>query len=181
MRLLHYSDDIISAVASQITSMTIVDSTRDCLLNRISRRKSKKTSKLRVIGLCKGNSPVTGEFPAQRTSNAENVFHLMTPSCYWESVTLTGAQHSIGTFLLLVTRLSALDSLYVLSTRELICSTRIAGPVYVTWRDIRGHNNWNGRLACALNYTGEESAQKVRSQRASNVDLVIFFNVTSLN
>ena len=31
-----------------------------------------KTSKLRVTGLCEGNSPVTGEFPAQRASNAEN-------------------------------------------------------------------------------------------------------------
>ena len=31
------------------------------------------TSKLRVTGLCEGNSPVTSEFPAQRTSNAENV------------------------------------------------------------------------------------------------------------
>ena len=45
----------------------------DCLLNRLFRRRSKKTSKLRVTGLCDGNSPVTGEFPAQRTSNAENV------------------------------------------------------------------------------------------------------------
>ena len=44
----------------------------DCLLNRLFRRTSKKTSKLRVIGLCEGNSPVTGEFPAQRASNAEN-------------------------------------------------------------------------------------------------------------
>ena len=33
----------------------------------------KKTSKLRVIGLCTGKSPVTTEFPAQRASNAENV------------------------------------------------------------------------------------------------------------
>ena len=33
----------------------------------------KKTSKLRVTGLCEWNSPVTGEFPAQRASNAENV------------------------------------------------------------------------------------------------------------
>ena len=46
----------------------------DCLLNRLSRRRSKNTSKLRVTGLCAGNSPGTGEFPAQRTSNAENVF-----------------------------------------------------------------------------------------------------------
>ena len=34
----------------------------DCLLNRLFRRRSQKTSK-----------PVTGEFPAQRDSNAENV------------------------------------------------------------------------------------------------------------
>ena len=44
-----------------------------CLLNRLFRRRSKKTSKLRVTGLCEGNSPVTSEFPAQRASNAENV------------------------------------------------------------------------------------------------------------
>ena len=46
----------------------------DCLLNRLSKRRSKKTSKLRVTGLCAGNSPGTGEFPAQRASNAENIF-----------------------------------------------------------------------------------------------------------
>ena len=55
------------AMASQITSLTIVYSTV------YSRHRSKKTSKLRVTSLCEGNSPVTGEFPAQRASNAENV------------------------------------------------------------------------------------------------------------
>ena len=45
----------------------------DCLLNRLFRRRSKKTSKLRDTGLCAGNSPVPGEFPAQIASNAENV------------------------------------------------------------------------------------------------------------
>ena len=45
----------------------------DCLLNRLFRRRSKKTPKLRVIGICAGNSPGTGEFRAQMTSNAENV------------------------------------------------------------------------------------------------------------
>ena len=54
-------------MASQITSLTIVYSTV------YSRWRSKKTSKLRVTGLCEGNSPVTSEFPAQRASNAENV------------------------------------------------------------------------------------------------------------
>ena len=35
----------------------------DCLLNRLFRHRSKKTSKLRVTGLREGNSPVTSEFP----------------------------------------------------------------------------------------------------------------------
>ena len=52
-----------SAMASQITSLTIV----------YSGFYSKKTSKLRVTGLGEGNSPVTSEFPAHRVSNAENV------------------------------------------------------------------------------------------------------------
>ena len=45
----------------------------DCLLNGLCRRISKKTSKLRVTCLFAGNSPVTGEIPAQRVRNAENV------------------------------------------------------------------------------------------------------------
>ena len=45
----------------------------DCLLSRLFRRRSKKSSKLRVTGLCAGNSLGTGEFPAQMASNAENV------------------------------------------------------------------------------------------------------------
>ena len=42
-----------------------------CLLNRLFRRRLKKTSKLRVTGLCE--FPGTGEFSAQMTSYAENV------------------------------------------------------------------------------------------------------------
>ena len=53
----HYNDVIVNAMASQITSLTIVYSTV------YSRRRSKKTSKLRVTGRCEGNSPVNGEFP----------------------------------------------------------------------------------------------------------------------
>ena len=45
----------------------------DYLLSLFFIRRSKKTSKLRVTGLCEGNSPVIGEFPAQKASNAENV------------------------------------------------------------------------------------------------------------
>ena len=46
----------------------------DCLLKCLSRRRSKKISKLRVTGLCAGNSPGSGEFPTQRASNEGNVF-----------------------------------------------------------------------------------------------------------
>ena len=60
----------------------------DCLLKRLFGRRSKKTSKLRVTGLYAGNSPGTGEFPAQRASNAENVsiwwrHHEMNLSSVW--------------------------------------------------------------------------------------------------
>ena len=45
----------------------------DCLPDCLFRWRSKIPSKLSVTSLCKGNSPVTGEFPAQRASNAEKV------------------------------------------------------------------------------------------------------------
>ena len=38
----------------------------DSLLNRLFRRRSKKTSMLRVSGLCAWNSPETGEFPRHK-------------------------------------------------------------------------------------------------------------------
>ena len=55
----HYNDVVISAMTSQITSLTLFCSTV------YSGRRSKKTSKLRVTGLC--------EFPAQKASNEEKV------------------------------------------------------------------------------------------------------------
>ena len=48
----------------------------DCLLKCLFSRRSKKTPKLRITGLCAGNSPGTGEFSAQMASNAEN-------ACIW--------------------------------------------------------------------------------------------------
>ena len=55
------------AIVSQITTLTIVYSTV------YSDADERKKSKLRVTGLCVGNSTVTSEFPAQMASNAENV------------------------------------------------------------------------------------------------------------
>ena len=54
-------------MASQIISLTIVNLTVHTGTDQ------RKTSKLRATGLCAGNSPVTGEFPAQKASNVENV------------------------------------------------------------------------------------------------------------
>ena len=56
------------------------------LLSCLFRRRSKKTSKLRVTGLCEGNSPVTGEFPAQRASNADHI------SIWWRHHIITQQQ-----------------------------------------------------------------------------------------
>ena len=62
----HYNDVIMGVMASQITGVAIE-------LNCWLRRRSKKISKFHVTGLCARNSPVTGEFSAQKASNAENV------------------------------------------------------------------------------------------------------------
>ena len=73
------------AIASQITSLTIVYST--VYLDADQRKKSL----LRVIGLCVGNSPETGEFTAQMASNAEDVSiwwrHHENPGKSWDLCT----------------------------------------------------------------------------------------------
>ena len=54
------------AMPSQITSLAIVNST-------VYSGADEKTSKLRITALCAGNSPVTGDLPAQMASGAENI------------------------------------------------------------------------------------------------------------
>ena len=73
---IHCSDVMINAMVSIITGVSIVYST-------VCSGRSKKISKLRVTGLCEGDSPVTGEFSAQRASKGENV------SIWWR-------HHAIG-------------------------------------------------------------------------------------
>ena len=51
-----------------------------CLLNRSFRRRSKKTSKLRVIGLCVGNSPGPVNSPHKGPVIRGKCFLLMTSS-----------------------------------------------------------------------------------------------------
>ena len=59
----------------------------DCLRSRLFRRRSVRTSKLRVASLCEGNSPVTGEFPAKRASNTENL------SIWWRHHDFSGTNN----------------------------------------------------------------------------------------
>ena len=79
----HYGDVIMGAIASRITSLTIVYSA-------VYSDRSKKTSKLRVTGFGVGNSPGTGEFPTQMASNTENVsiWWRHHDSCYCLQLTL---------------------------------------------------------------------------------------------
>ena len=70
----------------------------DRWLNRSFGRRSMKTSKLRVTGLCVGNSPLTGEFPTQRASNAENVtiwWHHHVINFSWYTRTICCIRHTI--------------------------------------------------------------------------------------
>ena len=63
----NYSDVIMSAMSSQITGISTVYSTVFSGADKMEHHSPCLT------GLCEGNSPVTGEFPSQRASNAENV------------------------------------------------------------------------------------------------------------
>ena len=96
----------------------------DCLLNRLFRHRTKKTSKFRVTGLCEGNSPVT---PTQRASNAENV------SIWWRNhdtlpvVVNTSPKHihvgdtkAFNTETIYARAVSSVRSCHVLDTNQLL-------------------------------------------------------------
>ena len=63
----HYRDVTMSTLASQITSVSIV---YPIVRSGKDQRKHQSSASLAFV---RGNSPVTGEFLAQRVSNAENI------------------------------------------------------------------------------------------------------------
>ena len=63
----HYSDVMMSAMASQIISLTIFAQPF------IHAQIKEDIEAPGPWGLCAGNPPVTGEFSAQRANNVENV------------------------------------------------------------------------------------------------------------
>ena len=91
----HYDDVIMGAIASQITSLTIVYST---VYSDVDQR---KTSKLRVTGLCVGsspgpvNSPHKGPVTRKRFPFDDVIvcfWELLAPCCRIETI----HQHMIG-------------------------------------------------------------------------------------
>ena len=104
---------------------------RECLLRRLIRRTSKKTSKLRVTGLCAGNSPETGEFPAQMASNAENV------SVWW--------RHHVVIIMIMVVIITLVLNMITSSNGNIF---RVTGPLCREFTQSQGQ--WREALMFSL-------------------------------
>ena len=107
----------------------------DCLFNHLFRRGSKKISKLRVTGICEGNSPVAGEFPAQMASNAGNI------SIWWrhhaalshkKECSLPSARLSIGPCITLVSYYCVLELLDTTYLKPEIHSTVFSHSLFIS-------------------------------------------------
>ena len=120
----------------------------------------KKTSKLRVTGLCEGNSPVTGEFPTQRTSNAENV------SIWWclhvginkepffvERFTLPSFTPCCTCFKISSVHLNFICWLHTIFSLQCL-------PRKLSSRNSFNHHHWQGRLWTHLSWEGDGRHQK---------------------
>ena len=112
-----------------------------CLLNRLFRRRSKKTSKLRVTGLCVGNSPGPVNSP-HKGPVTRKCFHLMTSS--WKMLTRYRKHYDNST---LVTKTLGLTSKDIDPTLSLWVDIWYDGvikwkhfPCY--WPFVRGIHRW---------------------------------------
>ena len=119
----------------------------DCLLNGLFRRRSKKTPKLRVTGLCVVNSPGNGEFPAQMASNTENV------SIRWR-------HHHVRDMSFVVCRCNVLevDLIHILQgyftcTKEIILPEQMHSTVWSYHHMVAGEGDVSG-VFCYWEYIG---------------------------
>ena len=69
----------------------------DCLLNRLFMRRSKKTSMLRVTGLCEGKFTGDRWIPRTKGQWHGKCFHLMTSSWKWDSIILGFQRYDCST------------------------------------------------------------------------------------
>ena len=127
-----------------------------CLLNRLFRRRSKKTSKLRVTGLCAGNSPGPVNSPhkgpvTRKMFPFDDVIMFRNQSIIWHGIDPTKPEISVSRIKRVNLRgnnnLPVLKS--VMTTSWLGNTFRIPGPLW-------GESSGFGSLP---------------SQRASNVGL----------
>ena len=100
-----------------------------CLLYRLFRRRSKKTSKLRVTSLCAGNLTVIGEFPAQKPITLKMFpFDDIIMLCYgisqliWRTVSLVYLYYDM----------KKLSTLMVFFMKESTGNTEL-WPLLLTW------------------------------------------------
>ena len=97
-------------------------------------RRSKNISKLHVTGLCEENSPVTGEFPAQMASNAEDVAiwwrHHVTGFAYQTRCKPSSSSHWPALLVMSQYELTLLRSRYILTRQDV----NIAGNKSDIWR-----------------------------------------------
>ena len=111
----------------------------NCLPNRIFRRRSKKTSKLRVTGLWEVNSLGTGEFPAQMASNAANV------SIWWRlHVVWSQTMVALGLVLAVICRYDS-NVIIITMTSQITCVLIVYSTVW-SGTDQRKHQS-SGSLA----------------------------------
>ena len=109
----------------------------NCSLNSLFGRRSKKTSKFRVTGLCAGNSPGTGEFPAQMASNAENV------SIWWRHHGCRKIGYPSETHLQMRSRGTSFAHNVVIGWRiDLKCCTEHGSTTHCKFS--KRFDNWNG-------------------------------------
>ena len=87
----HYSDIIMSAKVSQITCVSIVCS---AICSDADQRK------VRVTGLCEGNSPVTSGFPSQRASITESVSSIWWHH-HWDHLSTSDLRERMQVYLAL--------------------------------------------------------------------------------
>ena len=113
-----YSYVIMSTMASQITSVKIVDST---VCSEVDQRKHQRAATPAFVW----NSPVTGEFPAQRVSNTENV------SIWWRHhVAILPTVHCLFKSLHLISRFA---TTYIMRSITIFVWNITSSPLPMVW------------------------------------------------
>ena len=114
----------------------------ECLLTRSFKRRSKKSSKLRVSGLCEGEFTGQRWFPPTKGQLRGNDFHLVTSSCYigrtaslyWISAKEYSGSSTKRLTLYLLHRRHPTSQ--VVEIRIGMCNNRYTGPLFTKRTDV---------------------------------------------